>query len=337
MSVPVLTFFNNKGGVGKTSLVYHLAWMYAELGVRVVAADLDPQANLTSMFLAEERLEAFWLKSSPEKTIYGALQPLLDGTGDVTPPCLEQPGQGLALVVGDLKLSSAEGELSSQWPACLDRQPRAFRVISALWRILQKAAAESDAEIVLVDVGPNLGALNRAVLVATDFVVVPLAADLYSLQGLRNLGPTLRTWRAEWSDRSDRNPVSDLPMPKGRMQPIGYVVQQHGVRLSRPVQAYDKWINRMPEEYAESLLGNENGTYPGTPEDDENSLATVKHYRSLVPMAQESRKPIFKLAPADGARGAHATAARDAYTDFKTLADKIKALWSRELAGSVAV
>lgn len=35
-----IAFFNNKGGVGQTSLVYHLAWMYADLGVSVVAADL---------------------------------------------------------------------------------------------------------------------------------------------------------------------------------------------------------------------------------------------------------------------------------------------------------
>lgn len=48
-----IAFFNNKGGVGKTSLVYHLAWMYADLGLSVVAADLDPQANLTSMFIDE--------------------------------------------------------------------------------------------------------------------------------------------------------------------------------------------------------------------------------------------------------------------------------------------
>ena len=51
-----IAFFNNKGGVGKTSLVYHLAWMYAELGLSVIAADLDPQANLTSMFIDEDQL-----------------------------------------------------------------------------------------------------------------------------------------------------------------------------------------------------------------------------------------------------------------------------------------
>ena len=73
MTIPVLTFFNNKGGVGKTSLVYHLAWMYADLGVKVVAADLDPQANLTSMFLDEDHLETLWVERGRRKTVYGAL------------------------------------------------------------------------------------------------------------------------------------------------------------------------------------------------------------------------------------------------------------------------
>ena len=109
------------------------------------------------------------------------------------------------------------------------------------------------------------------------------------------------------------------------MQPIGYVVQQHSVRLGRPVRAYDKWINRMPEEYAKNLLGQEEEPYPTTPPEDENRLATTKHYRSLVPMAQEARKPIFKLAPADGAFGSHAAAVRDAYTDFRELAKEILA------------
>lgn len=328
MPVPVLTFFNNKGGVGKTSLVYHLAWMLHDLDYQVLVCDLDPQANLTSMFIEEERLEVLWPDSGVRETIYNSLQPLLDGTGDIKQPHLETITQTLlmkelSLIVGDLMLSSAEDELSSQWPECLDRRPRAFRVISALWRILQMAAEKQRSEIILVDVGPNLGALNRAALVATDYVVVPLGADLFSLQGLRNLGPTLQNWRGEWKDRRDRNPIAELPIPDGLIQPIGYVVQQHSVRLERPVKAYDKWVNRMPVEYARNLLGNNEGPYARTPvEDKENALATVKHYRSLVPMAQEARKPIFHLTPADGAIGAHAAAARDAHKDFKILAER---------------
>ena len=86
-----IAFFNNKGGVGKTTVVYHLAWMYADLGKNVVVADLDPQANLTSMFVNDERLEMLW-NDQERQTIYGALQPLLEGTGDIGAPHLEAAG-----------------------------------------------------------------------------------------------------------------------------------------------------------------------------------------------------------------------------------------------------
>lgn len=319
-----VAFFNNKGGVGKTSVVYHLAWMYADLGLSVLAADLDPQANLTSMFVDDDRLEELWEGGSPRQTIFGALQPLLDGTGDVAPPRVEEAAPGLGLVVGDLALSGAEDDLSSQWPDCLDRKPRAFRVLSALWRALRLAAESTDAAIVLVDVGPSLGALNRAALVTADFVVVPLAPDLYSLQGLRNLGPTLRRWRREWAERRDRNPVSDLAVPEGSMRPAGYVVMQHAARLDRPVRAYARWMQRIPDRYREAVL-DEKPQSGLTIDRDPHCLSTLKHYRSLMPLAQEARKPMFALTPADGAIGGHSRAVQDCYVDFRLLARAIAA------------
>ncbi len=108
------------------------------------------------------------------------------------------------------------------------------------------------------------------------------------------------------------------------MKPIGYIVQQHGVRLGRPVQAYDKWDNRMPEAYHRHLLNNAIGPFPDTPDSDEHCLATVRHYRSLIPMAQEVRKPVFFLTSADGAIGGHAAAVSSAHHDFRTLADLIR-------------
>lgn len=322
-----IAFFNNKGGVGKTSLVYHLAWMYADLGLNVVAADLDPQANLTSMFLEDERLEALWADGSHKQTIYGAFQPLLDGTGDVAAPHVEDVSPGLSLVAGDLTLSAAEDELSGQWPDCLDRKPRAFRVLSGMWRILLAAGEHIGADLVLIDVGPNLGALNRAALVAAEDVVIPLAPDLYSLQGLRNLGPTLRRWQSEWKERLERRPdaLADLPMPGGEMRPAGYVVLQHAIRLDRPVQAYGRWMARIPQEYRRAVL---NETDSGTPaiNADPACIATLKNYRSLMPMAQEARKPIFFLKPADGAIGGHMAAVQDCYHDFRALARRIAEL-----------
>ena len=329
MSVPVLTFFNNKGGVGKTSLVYHLAWMLSNIGHRVLACDLDPQANLTAGFLDEARVQKLWERDNglteSGQTIMQCVRPLTE-VGDVRQPILERITPELSLIPGDLALAEFEDTLSTEWPAALGSSSlyRPFRILTAFSIVMQAGAEQMDASIILADVGPNFGAINRSALIATDYVVVPLGADLFSLQGLRNLGPTLNRWRQDWKQRKDNWTQPAFPLPNGRMQTIGYVVQQHGVRLNRPVKAYDQWVNRMPEEYARNLLGGHTGPYPPTPgQDAEHALATVKHYRSLVPMAQEARKPIFRLTPADGAIGSHAAAASDARHDFKVLAKKI--------------
>lgn len=320
-----IAFFNNKGGVGKTSLVYHLAWMYADLGLSVVAADFDPQANLTSMFIDDVGVERLWRSTGgPPSTVYDAFQPLGDGEGDINQPSVEQIASGVALLPGDLRLSVAEDDFSSEWPNCLDGKVRAFRVISALWRIAELAARKTEADIVLIDVGPNLGALNRAALVAADHVVIPLAPDLYSLQGLRNLGPTLKEWRAAWSKRLAAKPaqIHDLSLPAGTMEPAGYVVLQHAVRLDRPVKAYERWMQRIPNRYREDVL-NEKSEPKLAIDDDSHCLTTLKHYRSLMPLAQEKRKPMFDLKAADGITGGHVEAVRGCRRDFRDLARKI--------------
>ena len=321
MTVPVLTFFNNKGGVGKTSLIYHLAWMLSGIGERVLACDLDPQANLTSSFLNETQLESLWDSDGSNRTIYQCVKPLTE-VGDLRKPCVHRAADTLGLIPGDLALSSFEDSLSSEWPDALGETNlyRPFRILTAFWQIMQMGAEDMEATIILVDVGPNLGALNRSALIATDHVIAPLGADLFSLQGLRNLGPTLTRWKAEWSRRLKNWNPSDFPLPAGAMEPIGYIVQQHGGRLGRPVKAYDKWVNRMPEAYARYLLNQGQGPFADKPQNDERCLATLKHYRSLVPMAQEAHKPVFHLTNADGAIGGHAAAVQDAFNDFRELA-----------------
>ena len=318
MSVPVIAFFNNKGGVGKTSLVYHVACMLAEQGYRVVAADLDPQGNLSAAFLDDDRLEELWPESCSKATIYGAVLPIKRGVGDIGDPLLEMVSDRLALIPGDMSLSEFEDDLSQVWPKCLDRDERAFRVISAFWRVLQRGAGLHRANVILIDLGPNLGAINRAALIASDSVVIPLGPDLFSLQGLRNLGPTLLAWRSGWQERLSRTPSPDLPLPDGQMQPIGYIVMQHSVRRDRPVKSYDKWIDRMPGTYRKYLLDSK-ASNPERISEDPHCIALLKHYRSLMPMAQEARKPMFLLRAADGALGAHTYAVQDAYADFKAL------------------
>ena len=119
-----------------------------------------------------------------------------------------------------------------------------------------------------------------------------------------------------------RNPVANLDVPGGEMMPIGYVVMQHTVRLNRPVKAYERWIDRIPGAYGSFVLDE---AQPHTPliDDDPNCLATLKHFRSLMPLAQEARKPMFALRTADGAIGGHANAVQNCYRDFRALAREI--------------
>lgn len=318
-----LAFFNNKGGVGKTTLIYHLAWMFADMGRKVLVADLDPQANVTSMFLPESELEKLWDPDVDSKqSIMAPISPLIRGLGDIGPAPVQSITSRLRLIPGDLNLSSFESKLSEAWIKCLDRDEAAFRVTSAFHRLTRTAAKDFGADIILLDVGPNFGAINRSVLISADAVVVPLAPDLFSIQGLRNLGPTLRQWREEWGERILKNPEPSLDLPAGTMTPLGYVVLQFGIRDSRPVKAYDKWSKRIPETFKASVIGDPNQMEIDYGHDG-NCLGLLKHYRSLMPMAMEARKPIFHLKASDGAIGAHTYSVKDCEGDFRRLAESI--------------
>ena len=215
---------------------------------------------------------------------------------------------------------------------------------------MQQAAIAVGAHIILMDLGPNLGSINRAALIAADYVVVPLAPDLFSLQGLRNLGPELQLWREEWQRRLQESSgkVSDefrVP-PSVNMKLIGYIVMQHAVRLDRPVQAYERWVRRIPGEYQRAARG---ARSPSTPEDvavesgphfsiadDPSCIALLKHYRSLMPLAQEARRPMFALRPGDGALGGHTENVRQAARDFKAISTELIKRCAPELAQHIA-
>ena len=145
------------------------------------------------MFLSEDRLEELWPDGDHPDSILGSVSPILRVLGDISQPHLEEVNDNLGLIVRDLGLSRFEARLSSAWPDCLGGDEAAFRIESAFYRTI-----------------------------AASFAVFPLAPDLFSLQGLRNLGPTLREWRKDWHDRRDRWPDgSSLSLPSADIIPAG--------------------------------------------------------------------------------------------------------------------
>ncbi|MEB3304970.1 MAG: AAA family ATPase [Cyanobacteriota bacterium] len=332
-----IVFFNDRAGVGKTTLVYHLAWMFAELGLSVLAADLDPQANLSSLFLDEDLLEELWTEPRTPRTVLGSLLPMMEGTGEVATPWIAQIASGIGLVVGDLALSARlEDGLSLGWLNGLEREPNALRDFAAFWRLLALAAAARQADVVLIDVASNLGALNRAVLSSASQVVIPLVPDLYSIQGLSHLGATLHGWQEGWRGRLASAPETSrtAPFPGGAMEPVGYVMLQHPVRLDRPVMAYKRWLHQVPAMYAGAVLNQAPELPAATPNDDPHCLAQLRHYRSLMPLAQEARKPMFYLTPADGTLGGHLQAVLACRKEFRALAEELAGRCGLQLPAS---
>jgi len=322
-----IVFFNNKGGVGKTTLVYHFSYMLAELGYRSLAVDLDPQSNLSSIFLTEERLQDIYDNENSRPTILESIKPLNKGISDIVPAHIENISDKIGLIAGDLELSLFEDKLSSAWGNCLNRDEAAFRIVSSFYRVISEANERFNADFNIIDIGHNFGAINRATLIAAVYVVFPMASDLFSLQGLKNLGNRLDNWHSEWSDRASRNPEPSLQLPSANMSPLGYIIMQHGIKEKRPVKSYLKWANRIPQVFSEFVLKeNENSIPQQRVEDDDYCIALLKHYHSLVPMAMEARKPIFLLKPSDGAIGAHYGAVKRAYEDFEILTKKILTL-----------
>lgn len=266
-------------------------------------------------------MEQLWLDDEHPDTLFGAVEPLFGGTGDVRQAHVELLADNLWLIVGDLALSRIEDDLSTEWPRCHEGLDRAFRVTTAFWRVMRAAADAHQADVVLIDVGPNLGAINRAALVAANHVVVPVAPDLFSLQGLKNLGPTLRRWRDTWNQARPKAATNLGNQPEGAMHPIGYVLMQHAERLGRPTKAYAKWQARLPSAYRESVLGEP--LVAELAEPDPHQIQRIKHYRSLMPMAMDARKPMFALRASDGAIGAHQTNVQQCYDDFRNLVEGI--------------
>ncbi|GAA2293597.1 ParA family protein [Streptomyces violaceusniger] len=333
-----LALFNNKGGVGKTTLTYHLAHMLQRLGKRVLAVDLDPQSNLTAAILDEAELEILWGQDSElfaqdgyaaqqalftrtdgHRTIADAVRPILEGTGDIDPVSPVSVIDGLWLLPGNLELSKFEDKLSASWLSGYGGDLAAVRTTTAFHRIIERAALAVDADLVLIDVGPNLGAINRAALLAADTVLMPMAADLFSLKGLLNLGPTLRDWRSTWRELVLPKIPASISAPTAAMEPLGYVIMQPEMRLDRPVRAYERWLTRIPWVYGTAVLGRDNW-----PSDDRSyEIATLRNYRSLMPLAHDARKPMFDLRAADGALGSTQKYVQTCYQEFRQLAEAI--------------
>ncbi len=290
--------FNHKGGVGKTTLTVNIASAFANMGKRVLLVDSDPQCNLTS-YLIEDSVVDNLLENSDKpngETIWSALKPVVDSTGTYREVPVIEPIKDLYLLPGDVRLSEYESELVDYWGACIQRKPKGFVGTTALSQLTLKCAIKSKVEYILYDTGPNIGALNRAILLDCDYFIVPGACDLFSVRALKTLGHTLHRWIKDWETIKNFAP-DGAKLLKGKPKFLGYIPQRFRVYRHMIAQTQASYLSRF-ERHIHSdlinLLKTIDKDLAGTTV-SRAKLGDVKDFGTLVQVAQEEGVPLWQV------------------------------------------
>lgn len=336
----IITFFNNKGGVGKTTLSTNIAsYMATNSELRVLYMDADPQANATLMLVSDEVREKIYIEGSELSTIYDYLSPIIMGDSNVDftqkPFSKEYNRFNLDIIVGHPSLSLFEDMLSDSWNDCKGRNVGGFRRTN--WLLQFKNNYKDLYDYMIIDVGPSLGALNRSILLNSDFFISPMGCDVFSLMGIKNIANWIRGWNQTYTSSYNdliselgEEVISKFAINNCKSENyvfLGYSVQQYITKVisgeRRGVKAYDKVIEQIPNdinEYFKPFIKIENT--------DDLNLGFIPNVFSLTPLSQVNNAPIFALKSTDGIVGNHYKMIENYESSLKDIISKMQSIIS---------
>lgn len=312
-----VAFFTNKGGVGKTTLMCNLsAYLSKFEKKKILVVDADPQTNATQYMFPDMVLSEIYDKKSAF-TVYSMARPLSQGKGYSTANEFRSSKSfHVDVLLGDPRLALIEDTLAADWNS------GGVRGVRTTFMFREFLAHCGGYDYVFFDMGPSLGSINRSVLIACDFFILPLSMDIFSIRATENIS----TWLTEWKGRLDlqlkalhapeETEVADMEF---RLKLLGYVNQQYTAKRDstgerRAVKAYEKIMADVPRAIGNTLIKNQ-----PDPKGLDYQLGAVPNLHSLIPMSQNSRCPVFDLKGANGIVGAHFTKVKESYELFERI------------------
>lgn len=317
----IISLFNNKGGVGKSTLAYHLGCVLGELGKKVLLIDLDPQCNLTISGIFEEQLHSIWreedsyiddfetaiknsgignILSSP-RSIHFLLKPTEDGLTEFAdlPPTVEL-SENVSLIPGRLSLHQFENKISERWSGLYQSDNLSIRTVINIRRICEEYDKINNYDYVLIDTSPSLGMLNKVIISTVDGFVIPASPDMFSMYGIRNIGNSLEQWQKEF------NTIYKLisqdkrsKFPNKFVQFIGYTIynakkQSKNLNEYDLAQAHYAYVKEMPSVIDEFIKPC-NRIAIDNMMDPIGGSAIMHSHNSFPSVAQALRCPMWKV------------------------------------------
>ena len=290
-----ITIYSHKGGVGKTTLTVNVAFALSSLGKRVLLVDSDPQCNLTSYLLSGDIVDDLLNHSNDEdgKTIWSAVQPVLNNTGSVRLVDLTEI-KDIALLPGDIRLSEFEEFLGDAWADGFKRRIDALRATSSINYLVSILGKQHKFDFVFYDTGPNIGHLNRVLLLGSDFFIVPATCDLLSSRALSTLGQSIKKWVIDAETINAIAPEGAM-MLNAKPKFLGYIPQRfrvYGQEMTRDADSHHKKIRAHVYKDISSVLREvDKGLTPAHPKNP--LIGKVQDLASLAQAARREGVPIW--------------------------------------------
>ena len=307
----IITLYNHKGGVSKTTTAFNLAHFLSQNGKKILAVDADPQANLTELMLApliaelDEKERATGEKYELEGTsLLELLRPRIDG--DVSEIDIEKVApvkvaENLELLKGDVNLSSIEDSLAEAHIQRFSNKTHEKRTYVAIGDLFTRYGNAHGIDYVLIDVGPSSGALTRACFLSCDGYFVPTAPDRFNVQAIGTLSTIINKWIKEHQQVFDEFCEIGLPIRDGMPRFLGVILQNFKIRGGKPKPTYQMWMDRIPEKVESSLFPsisqfNRDGVdLTSGLKGADIVVSQIRDFEGLSPIMQECGKAMFDI------------------------------------------
>lgn len=327
----IISIFNNKGGVGKTTLTYHLAHILAEMGKKILILDLDPQCNISLYGIQEDELEKIWRDEesiiengfdsvrrqiqdedlnnlfNTTRTMHFILKSVEEGISDFEklPPPFKIT-ENLDLIPGRLTLFMYENKISERWSGMFLGESLSIRTVTRIRKLAESYSEINNYDFVIIDTSPSLGSLNKVIISTVDGFIIPCLPDMFSLYGIKNIGKALTQWQREFDtcfQIISKEKRKEFPQKTVRF--LGYTIYNAKKRSDKSeqwylAQAHYNYAKQIPDAIKKHIDKKVREHLSDKIIANPIGYESVMHTHNTLPnMAQKYRFPIWKIPKCD--------------------------------------